>query len=77
MTLHCTIQESQFWDLPSKNLPSIAGDLGLIPGLGAKIPHATATEPDSLNEEPMQQRPSAAKKKKKEGQNSWTQHGIN
>ena len=65
MTLQCAIQESQFCDLPGKNLPSNAGDLGLIPGLGAKIPHATATELDSLNEEPMQQRPSAAKKKKK------------
>ena len=77
MTLHCAIQESQFWDPPppSKNLPSNAGDSGLIPGSGSKIPHATATEPESLNEEPMQQRPSAAKKK--EGQSFWTEHGIN
>ena len=65
MTLHCAIQDSQFWDLPSKNLPSNAEDSGSTPGLETNIPYATATEPESLNEEPIQQRPSAAKKKKK------------
>ena len=49
------------WDFPGgpvvKNPPSNAGDLGLIPGLGTKIPHAsgqlssraTTTELASLN----------------------------
>ena len=48
-------------DFPSgpvaKNPPSIAGDAGLIPGWGTKIPHAagqlspcaTTTEPTCLN----------------------------
>ena len=34
-----------FWDFPGgpvvKNPPSNAGDVGLIPGQGTKIPHAT------------------------------------
>ena len=33
------------WDFPSgpvvKNLPSNAGDMGLIPGQGTKMPYAT------------------------------------
>ena len=40
-----------------KNLPSNAGDMGLIPGQRTKIPQATTREADM-----PQQRPSMAKK---------------
>ena len=58
-----------------KNLPSTAGDVGLIPGWGTKIPYtmeqlspcAATTEPSSHNQreaQGLQQRPSTAKIKK-------------
>ena len=55
--VHPFSRENTSWDFPddpvAKNLPSNAGDMGLIPGQGTKIPHAmgqlspcgTATEP--------------------------------
>ena len=62
------------WDFPGgpvvKNLPSSAGDVGLIPGQGTKIPHAmgqlsphaASTEPVRHNERShmLQLRPDAA-----------------
>ena len=35
-----------------KNLPSNAGDLGLIPGQGSKIPHAEQLSPHTATTEP-------------------------
>ena len=41
--------KSDKWGLPSgplvKTLPSSAGDAGLIPGRGTKIPHAPTAQP--------------------------------
>ena len=38
------VSAGKIWDFPDgpvvKNLPSNAGDAGLIPGWGTKIPHA-------------------------------------
>ena len=43
--IHFAVNINPFWDFPGgpvvKNLPSNAGDVGLIPGRGIKIPHAT------------------------------------
>ena len=59
-------QNSHFWDFPGgpvvKNLLSNAGDAGLIPGGGTKIPHAagqlslcaTTTELLRCNGDPTQ-----------------------
>ena len=42
--VHPSSRENTSWDFPddpvAKNLPSNAGDMGLIPGQGTKIPHA-------------------------------------
>ena len=44
LCIACTVQYVCSWDFFGrpvvKNLPSIAGDVGLIPGQGTKIPHA-------------------------------------
>ena len=43
-TLATKMKRNLFWDFPGgpvvKNLLSIAGDMGSIPGQGTKIPHA-------------------------------------
>ena len=49
---------SKIWDFPGgsvvKNLPSNAGDAGLIPGQGTKIPHATRQlRPRAVTTEPI------------------------
>ena len=42
--VHPSSRENNSWDFPdgpvAKNLPSNAGDMGLIPGQETKIPHA-------------------------------------
>ena len=67
------VKERLFWDSPGgpvvKNPPSNAGDSGLIPGQGTKIPHAvgqlslsTATaEPTYSGASELQLKPSTAK----------------
>ena len=82
------LQES--WDLPAhpvvRNLPSIVGELGSIPGwetkslcaLGQLNPWAAAVEPSSPRTCAPQRRPDAAKLKKKnplniQGSLSWVE----
>ena len=54
--------KSKIWDFPGgpvvKNLPSSGGDVGLIPGWGTKIPHATGQlNPCDTTTEPACPRP--------------------
>ena len=43
-------QTEDYWDFPGgpvvKNLPSNAGDVGLIPGQGTEIPHVGQISPE-------------------------------